>query len=120
MMGLTMMISFKEDNKEFEKNESTKRNMLWGIVAVFSHSKANELFYILKVIWKGIATENIADANNHTVRKGESYVIGLYLQKLDEKKRSITNFWMIKVFALTGQIFYPYVLIYTGWPPVEN
>ena len=50
MMGLTIMISFKEDNKEFEKNESTKRNMLWGIVAVFSHSKANELFYILKAI----------------------------------------------------------------------
>ena len=58
-------------------------------VVVFSHSKANELFYILKVIWKVIAPENIADANKHTVRKGESYVIGLYLQKLDEKKRSI-------------------------------
>lgn len=32
VMGLTMMISFKEDNKELEKNESTKRNMLWGMV----------------------------------------------------------------------------------------
>ena len=83
-------------------------------VVVFSHSKANELFYILKVLWKGIAPENIADANNHTVRKGESYVIGLYLQKLDEKKRSITNFWMIKVFVFPGQIFYPCVPVYTG------
>ena len=61
-------------------------------VAVFSHSKANELFFILKVIWKGIATENIADANNHTVRKGESYVIGLYLQNLMKRKEALQTF----------------------------
>lgn len=90
-----MMISFKEDNKEFKKKWKYQKKYVVGdgeFVAVFSHSKANELFFILKVIWKGIATENIADANNHTVRKGESYVIGLYLQNLMKRKEALQTF----------------------------
>ena len=73
-----------KDNQELEENEVPKETYFdvaedGAFVAVFSQSIVNELFYNLKVIGKGVATDNITDDNNQTARKGEWYVvIGFY------------------------------------------
>ena len=48
-----------------------------------------ELFYIVKVVSKEVAAENIVDCHSHAVTTGEEYVRGFYLEKVGETKKII-------------------------------
>ena len=48
-----------------------------------------ELFYIVKVVSKEVAAENIVDCHSHAVTTGEKYVRGFYLEKVGETKKII-------------------------------
>ena len=45
-----------------------------------------ELFYIVKVVSKEVAAENIVDCHSHAVTTGEKYVRGFYLEKVGKQK----------------------------------
>ena len=64
------------------KFESVKRGTM---VAIYSHPKAIELFYIIQVIDTGIISEDMEDKFKHVIRKGEKFITGLYLEYEGEK-----------------------------------
>ena len=43
-------------------------------VALYSAPKSLEMFYLLKVLEKGVADDNIIDIYGHTVQKGSEYI----------------------------------------------
>ena len=59
-------------------------------VAIKAPSSSFEMFYIMKIINKGIATENISDSSNeHFVMTGEPYLIGKWVSFSHEGKKFI-------------------------------
>ena len=58
-------------------------------ITVLSPNSAHELFYLCKVIKKDIAADNIEDVYGHKIFKGEQYLVGNYLEKVDEKRSDI-------------------------------
>ena len=110
----------EEDEHEVEENELPKETYFdvvetGSFVAVYSHGEdhTHELFSIVKVIERRVAMEDITDDHHHTIRKGESYFFGFYLEKLHEQpKRRTISYKLLEdkeVFILPGQIFFPCV-----------
>ena len=57
-------------------------------IALYSAPNSLELFYIVKVVKKTIAVDDI-DIYGHTVPNGSEYIEGHYLEKINEKKDKI-------------------------------
>lgn len=58
-------------------------------VAVFSDSAALEVFYIIQVVRKEIASSKVTDANGHIILENEPFFTGKYLQKQKEHRNGI-------------------------------
>ena len=65
---------------------TTKFLKLWPLKHL-SHCTAppTELFYLVKVQKKRLAEENKSDIFGHIVQKGELYLEGVYLEKLEKE-----------------------------------
>ena len=81
-------------------------------VALYSSSKSLELFYLLKVIGKSVATEDMIDLYGHLINKGSEYIHGHYLEKIGEKKSKVLYKELKKiVYIYPSEIFCPSVPI---------
>ena len=82
-----------------------------NVIALYSHSKAHELFFLCKVLeCCTAANDNAVDAYNHIVPKRLVYFKCMYLEKIDEKKMYV-RYKLIpgEVFVLSEQVFCPLV-----------
>ena len=83
-----------------------------SFIGVYSSSKSLELFYILKVIEKAIAEDDIIDIYGHLIQKGAQYIKGFYLEKVDERKNNVFYKQLNKtVYVYPAEIFCPAVPI---------
>ena len=83
-----------------------------GSTAVYSPPNASKLFYLCKVMDKGVAKQDLFDKYHHIVSKGSSYLKCVYLEKISEKKGTI-SYKMVKgvAYVLPYQVFLPSVEI---------
>ena len=84
-------------------------------IAIYSHSAANEVFYLCLVNGIKIAVENLVDEIEHT--KGELYLSCCYLEKDDSKStKKFIQYKLINktVYIKTREVFYPSVPIERG------
>ena len=56
-------------------------------IALYSYSLALELFYLCKVLDKGVAKDDITDKYNHVIPKGTEYVKAQYLVSRKSKQQ---------------------------------
>ena len=63
-----------------------------SFIAIFSPPNSRELFYICKVLYFGVADEDLTDNYIHFILKGSSFITCQYLERLSEKKRNIFYF----------------------------
>lgn len=66
--------------------EMIEKDMYIGLCSV---SSSLELFYVAKVITKGVATEYMEDNNGHSILPGEHFLSVVYLEKVKEMKGKI-------------------------------
>ena len=50
----------------------------------------HELFYVVKLVQKGVASSDMVDSYGHKIYAGERYFEGDYLEKVTEKKNFVT------------------------------
>ena len=62
-----------------------------SFVGVYSAIKLLELFYIVRIIEKCVAVEDICDIYGHHVQCGANYLKGYYLEKSKGTKYSISS-----------------------------
>ena len=110
-----------DDHEQYELPRETYFDLIniGSYVAIYSDRKANELFYLGKVIDKGEAVTNnekekyIQDDWGHPVEVGEKYVTIHYLEKEESNSRRgnvfYTELTKKKAYVLPGEIFYPCV-----------
>ena len=81
-------------------------------VAVYSPPNASKLFYLCKVMDKGVAKQDLFVEYHHIASKGSSYLKCVYLEKISEKKGTI-SYKMVKgvAYVLPYQVFLPSVEI---------
>ena len=86
-----------------------------SFIALYSDSKSFELFYLLRVTYKGIATEDMIDIYGHRIQEVSYYVEGIYLEKIDGKRSMRDKVYYKelkkKVYVNPYEIFCPVVLI---------
>ena len=81
-----------------------------SIVAMYSPTNVHELFYLLKVVSKHTATEDMSDVYGHLIQKGSDYIVGHYMEKIDEKKSKVYFKKHTKsVYVYPSEIFCPAV-----------
>ena len=100
------------DEEFIETNDSDMHTYVEpnSFIAVYSSSKSLELFYIIHVIEKLIAEDDMIDLYGHIIPNGEHYLKGHYLEKVDQKKDKITYKKHKKVvFIHPYEIFCPVV-----------
>ena len=100
-----------------------------------SHARGFEAFYLVEVVGKGIAQDDIIDKHGHSIAAGEMYIEGAYYEKVSEnnkwvmyeKSNKICNVYitlkeissvnvdfMLSVFLSTSLC--PYVMIFSDFP----
>ena len=53
---------------------------------MLSNDKNHELFSIVKLMKKGVANGDIVDEYGHTIKSGQKYFKGRYMENIEEKK----------------------------------
>ena len=78
-------------------------------VGVYSSGKSLELFYVIKIIEKCVAEDDISDIYGHIMQSGATYFKGYYLEKIDSSRRDILPYKQHKkiVYIYLAEIFYP-------------
>ena len=77
---------------------------------MYSPTNVHELFYLLKVVSKHTATEDTSDVYGHLIQKGSDYIVGHYMEKIDEKKGKVYFKKHTKsVYVYPSEIFCPAV-----------
>ena len=86
-----------------------------SFVSLFSGSTAESL-YFMKVLEKGIATENLSDPYNHFIGTGERYFKGCYLKIARSKNISFKQFQIFPTAIVVNpdEIYDRYVSINEG------
>ena len=83
-----------------------------SFVGVYSAIKSLELFYIVRIIEKCVAVEDICDIYGHHVQCGANYLKGYYLEKSKEKGDKIFYKQRKKVvYIYPREIFCPAVSV---------
>ena len=52
-----------------------------------SHARGFEAFYLVEVVGKGIAQDDIIDKHGHSIAAGEMYIEGAYYEKVSENNK---------------------------------
>ena len=63
--------------------------MKGSFVTLPSHVQAIEQFYLVEVVAKGVAEENLIDKHGHSVTSGEMYIQGAYFEMASENKKCV-------------------------------
>ena len=81
-----------------------------SFVSLFSGSP-NEPLYFVKVIGKGIASENLSDAYGHVVSSGEKFFKGFYMKLGRSKTASKKKYQLLpsEIFIAPDEVFDTYV-----------
>ena len=68
-----------------------------SFIAMCSLPNAIEPFYVMKIIEKTVAEDDMVDIYGHTIQKGSKYLKGYYLEKIDQKRDKIVYKQLKKV-----------------------
>ena len=100
------------DNAEPEMYTFVEVN---SFVALYSPATSFEPFYVVKVISKSTANDDMIDIYGHTIQKGSKFLKGFYLEKIEQKKDNII-YEQLKniVYIYPWEIFIPAVTIDTN------
>lgn len=103
-----------EDEIEEEADDALEQDVLLGEIspgnyaALYSHESSAELFYIVEVIAKNIAEEDIDDI----IKKGDHYLSCKYLEKVEQNiRKGIVKYKSVEreVAISPRTVFYPCV-----------
>ena len=91
-VGLAIDDDDDDNMQHFVLNKSTVYELLepGTYVGMRSPQNAIEPFFVVEVLSKGTAEEDISDENGHSIMTGEQYAEVTYLQKNNETRKKIT------------------------------
>ena len=108
-------IELPEEILELDETDNSPNEMLQFVaegsfVGIYSSENSIESFYIVKVIEKSVAEEDICDLYGHAIQKGVDFLKCNYLEKTKENSDYISYKVHKKVvYIYPGEIFCPVV-----------
>ena len=76
-----------------------------NVIALFSPPNALELFYLCKVEFSGIATEDLHDGQHHIIKEGSPYLSIKYYEKKPNSEFSKNRHIICKMSKVKGPVY---------------